>query len=383
MQSKIFAWKASCLYIAAPRGASLFNQTKFIFLASSAWALFWAWLILPVAEIRDDAAGYVAMVLGPMNEAPVPFCFRVAVPFLARLLPFSPEHSLHVITVASISISGTFWFVMGKRLGYSSRSLMFSACAVCSTQGWTGYFSNPYLTDGGGLLAVMSLWSVWVTDWFWVALVLFSFAPLIRETSAPLSLLWLSGRRWQKGAAAIAVCVLSLAVVHLWPNMPASDRVPDTIASVLNNKGPVRIIGDVFASYHGLWLAGLLGWTRVPEQRRRYVGPALLVTLLAAAGLSFLAINTVRMFTLALPFMAYLFAEFFQSVRNGAWVAAACLTTSTVWFPTRLLGDAISNHKAFQYLLSSAVLLLVILVWRNHPSPVGEDKGGGPGGIHD
>lgn len=330
-------------------------------LASIGWVAAWACLVKPAGSIHADALHYLDMVRGPLSRAPAPFCFRVGAPLLARVLPVPAEAGLYLTTLLSLGLASGLWVWVGRRLGLSGRSLAMAALAAGSTQGWVGYFSNPYLTDGPGLLGLMAAFAAWACDAFWLGLLVLAVGPLFRETMAPMSLLWARGGQWRRLGLAMAASAVPLLVVHSLPDMPAGAGAFSVAREVLETKGPLRILGDAFASYHALWLVALLGLAVAPAGRRKVIAPPLMLLLAVACALSVVALNTVRMFTLALPLMSLAAAEFFEALARrqprGAWALALLFAVGgLVWFPTRPLGTLVSSHKGFQYLFVAAAL---------------------------
>ncbi len=322
----------------------------------------------PAGPIENDALNYLAMVTGPVTAAPAPFCFRVGAPLLARALPMSPEAGLATITLLSLVLAGALWVYVGLRLGYSRAALAIAALAACSTQGWLQNFNNPYLTDGAGLLGVVAAGAAWMFDAYWVALVVLAIAPLARETVGPMALLWGLRSRLQL-ALALSLAGAPLALVHLWPGMPQGEGVLETLRYVLEHKGLVRILADALASHHALWLAGAVGLSLAPARRRQLIGPPLVLMLVVALGLSLIALNTVRMFTLALPFVAYAVAEFTEALlsldkRLAGTFGAALALGPWVWFPTRWLGGTARALKPAQYVFAGLCVVVVLWAWR-------------------
>lgn len=318
----------------------------------------------PAGPIENDAVQYLAMVKGPISAAEAPFCFRVGAPLIARALPTSPEVGLMMVTLLSLALAGGLWSFVGLRLGYSRTALAIAALAACSTQGWLQNFHNPYLTDGLGLLGIVAAGSAWMTDVTWAGLVVLAIAPLARETVAPMALLWGLRSRLQLGLA-LGLAAAPLVLVHLWPGMPPGEGVFASMRYVLEHKGPVRILADALASYHGLWIVIVLGLSSAPVARRQRILPPLVLMLFVAAGLSLVALNTVRMFTLALPFAAFAVAEFCEVLvarsRRTAWLFGAVLFLGLwVWFPTRWLGGTPRGLKPAQYVFAGACILFVL-----------------------
>lgn len=323
-----------------------------------------AWLI-PPGPIANDAVKYVAMVSSPVNQVPTPFCYRIGVPLIARLLPLAPAAALTLVTYVSVVLASALWWRVGRKLGLSSRALAMAAACVASLQGWAGFLHNPYLTDAAGLLALTAVWAAWLGESFVLALVVLGLGPLLRETVAPMGLLWAVERRWMKAGAALAVASVPLVAVRLVPGMPESTSDVAVLAHFLKVKGPLANLGDAFASYHALWVLAFFGfrWAGVPL--RKALGAPLLVTLAVAAALSLLG-NTVRMFTLALPFMALAVAQFFEAMSQRssrlAWALAVAFVPGWfVWCPTSVLGDAVSSHKWPQYVFGALVLLASVM----------------------
>ena len=325
-------------------------------------------LLVPPGPTLHDAVSYLAMVRGPVTAVNSPFCYRVGAPLLARVWPGSPQAGLAAVTFVSMALAVMLWFRMGRGLGLSRRALGMAGLAIASTQAWMGLFNNPYLTDGAGLLGLTAGWAAWVADAFWWVLPVLALGPLFRETVAPVALLWARDRRWGRFALALLLVVAPLAAVRMAPGMPSSASSEGALLHALRMKGVFANLGDALASYHALWWLAGVGLRRAPAERLRVLVPPL-VLFLAVAGVLSLLGNTVRMFALAMPFMALAVAECFEALAQrdarAAWALAAVLSLGVfVWYPTRPLGAGVSAHPVFQYLFAAVALLASALALR-------------------
>lgn len=346
-------------------------------LAAAAWTAGWAVLVYPATRegdtpggvIEQDALHYLDMVRGPMANTPAPWGLRPGAPLVARMLPFSPETSLRIVSVASLFVASFVWASMGRRLGFSPRALFFAALAAGSTQGWVGPWANPYLTDAPGLASIVLTWAAWVVDAHLLALALLSVTPYFRETVVPMALLWADAARSRRLVLALAAAVTPLLVVRLLPSLPPSASVLAALHDTWVGKGPVKLLGDAVASFHALWLLAPVGLALSPPSRARTIGAPLVTMLAAGFALAAIASNTVRVLSVALPFVALAVAEVFEHLLARArWLAYALAATfalgGSVWYPTRPLGAFLYQHRAFQYLFGAAAFVLAVLAVR-------------------
>lgn len=311
-------------------------------LCVAAWAL-----VVPALASRQspyDAAAYLAMVEGGPTAAPPPFRYRWAAPALASALPAPPATALAAVTFGSLTLAAAAWWLAARRLGLSARVVGWAAALTFSTQGWALFFHDPWLVDAPGQLGLIAAWGLWLANgaWLssglWLSLAVLAFGSSFRETSALASLWWGADRRWWSLGSALTACAIGLLAPRLlWP-APAP---PGPLFDAWLHKGPGAIVGDAFASLHGLWALAPMGVWLAPAPLRRALGWPLASAVLAAAGLSFIATNTVRMFSLALPFAslaaAYCLDRWAITGRRAqtlAWVLVSLAPVGgLLWFP--------------------------------------------------
>ncbi len=320
----------------------------------------------PAGPIVHDAANYLRMVEHGPTAAIAPFCFRVGQPAIARALPLPATLALPLTSAVALWLAVLVWWRRARALGFSTESLLFAAAATASTQGWAGLFANPFLSDAAGHLGNTLAWSAWLQGSIAAALLVALVGPLFREQAASWWVLF--ALRGNVGAAlglTLASAVVLFTARH-WPGMPAPTEVLETARAVFATKGPTRIVGDAFAAFHGLWLVAVLGVLAMPVERRRAVLPPLLLSLGVGAALCLVAVNTVRMLSFALPFVALAWASFAEALlptRRRALVMFAVVLAvgGLLWFPNRLWG---ASPKALQYVLGAVVALVGAGLWR-------------------
>lgn len=340
---------------------------------AAAWIALWFGLLeqvtpggeTPAGPIVHDSANYLRMVEFGPTAAIAPFCYRVGQPLLAHALPLPPRAALIATSLAALWLALVLWWHRARALGFSVEALAFAAAATASTQGWAGLFNDPHRTDAAGHLVHTGAWLAWLDGAVPAALALAVVGPLFREQIAALWLLFAVRGRFALAGALVLVSAGSLLAVRAWPGMPPVPELAETYRAVQAIKGWGRIFGDAFAAFHGLWLVAGLGLVVMPPAQRRAVVPPLVISLVVGAGLCAIALNTVRLLSFALPFVALAWAAFADALRARErralqGLAAVLLVGGLLWFPTRLWG---TSPKALQYVLGGAVGVAALWLW--------------------
>jgi hypothetical protein len=251
----------------------------------------------------------------------------------------------------------------------SAFGLLCALVAAAGLKGWVNFFHNPYLTDGVGLLGLSAGASAFLLDSLWLALVVAFVAPWFRETAAVASFAWLGGKRRWVCLLCVGLTVAVLVKIHSLPGMPKEESAFHQMLETYRVKGPVKILGDVFAAYHALWLTAIVGFRLAPRERRRSFAIVGLTLLGASFGMAVIAENTIRLLTFALPFVFWMTAELFSALehRSRAWalgLAAALGVGGVVWHPMRPWGNALSAHRGLQFVFGILACFFVFLVMR-------------------
>lgn len=148
----------------------------------------------PWMRMSPDALQYIAMAKG--LEASPPFSHRILVPYLASLMPMPPDRALRLITYLCLSILYFTSMITLSRLQFSRQVKLISMLCLFASTGHLYLYSNPYLTDAFGMMALsLMLYALIVGN-----AILFAvpavFGILARETTLFLIPAFLITRRW-------------------------------------------------------------------------------------------------------------------------------------------------------------------------------------------
>lgn len=312
--------------------------------------------------LKNDGLHYVAMATGGPSDAPAPFCYRVALPMLAKAMPGAPERTMPVLTLLALVCTFSGIFFTARQWGASWPAIGLTAAALASTQGVLQLVHNRYLTDAPAMLLSLWMWHAWRRKQHAFFILATVVGVLTRETTAPLVLLWLLGGKPRAFWVMAAVAGATLASVHALPGLPPALGLLELARDVWAKKGPWGVLGDALAAFHGLWLALGMGLALLAKEPRRALLPAFGIMLGVGAASSLIALNTVRLFALATPFVALAWASFFHALwlhSRGLSLALGALLLGgpLVWFPNVLI-----HHppKALQWVLAGSATAMVL-----------------------
>ena len=266
--------------------------------------------------IRGDSLAYVAMVEGHWAAAPVPFRYRVLVPMVAQLLPWSPLASLRVITYVSLLGSYMLILLACFRLGLSTKASALGLFAVWSATSQLYYYHNPFLTDGFGMLALSAMVFALTVNSFELFLVASVLGVLGREAVLVLVPAWFLCRDTRRGTHALVAAVAAFAAPRLLIGAPGDlgHAVKTAFLTSAAFSDPGLWARSAFVSWGLVWLLALAGiWLLSGKKMHEH----LLVLISLAGGavvLSFFAKDTDRMFAIAAPILAIGCAELFGAL---------------------------------------------------------------------
>lgn len=159
-------------------------------------------------ELFGDALVYTIMANGDYSEVSEPFRYRVLVPSIAWLLPFSAVLSLKLVSYAGLFLFYFISFVTCRKLGVSFFASFLGLATVYSSVWYLYNYQNPYLTDTMAL-AFLSLIFLTATSRNYPGFLLSSALGIVtREASIFLAPIWLVTRQWRKALLGILVVLL-------------------------------------------------------------------------------------------------------------------------------------------------------------------------------
>jgi len=327
--------------------------------------------INPDPAIGGDASQYIAMTHGELDSVPQPFRFRVLVPFMASVLPFSAGHALMAITYTSLCALFVVLACLTYRVTGDLIASLTAVLAVLSSR-WLLYnFQNPYLTDSFTLAAIGVSLGGLLLRWrpgFLPGVVL---GTLARETALPFAATWGATRQWRATAAIAGVSFAAYVIPRLVIDSDVSTW--EFFRTAIRRYGAIAHPADFFAQVVFSWgylfaFAGL-GFAVLPRAHRRTMVVAGLILLLTAVASSLVAVDFGRMFEVLAPVFAVAVGRALQVLRTTsrsgdlvigallALVAVQCLT----FVPNELLAG--QPPRAFRWGVEAAGLALAAITY--------------------
>ena len=327
----------------------------------------------PYLTIRGDTLSYVRMMEGDFSKVRPPFTYRILVPFIARILPFSPTESLRVVSYLSLYACYLFILLTCLRLGISMPSATVGLLTVFVTPWHLYSYHNPFLTDAFQLMII----AVMI---FSLACGYFSFfAPcsilgvLGRETMVFLVPVWFLTRDRRRGLLLLGAAVAIL--LFLWYVMRSNTSTVALISEKFNTIGIFRDLYSygtrIMLSWNYAWVLSLIGMWLIPGEQRVSLITSFLLLISCAFLTSLIATDTGRMFALLAPVLAVFCAQLCDSLKKSGHtlvifsMVAIALVAALVALPNVILGEQRETFQSFQdmkrILLTGVMLGLYIL----------------------
>ncbi len=346
-----------------------------VIIVSAVAALFAFATIPPRQTFTPDNLAYFDMASGKPAQAP--FCFRILVPSIARLLPLSPPIALRLITyvcMAGVYLCGLYLCRLeGINLAASFGGLLLF---YCSRPHLFTYY-NPYLTDAAGWLAIFGLCITFVKRRYSYFIVIAAIGALVRESALFPCAAWLLNHRTRRLAAFLAIP----AVAFLLPRFLVHSQQGYTgylVSGVTAQSGlSVKVVFySLFMSWGGLWIIACYGITRCSKE---------LMALAAALSIGAIASSVVitngdyeRMLGVLAPMILVASAKTLQVARHASPLALRlllCVMPVQFLFGNHYVlptGDHVYKiGLAISTLLTTgiATLLVVLLVTKRMQRP--------------
>jgi hypothetical protein len=282
-----------------------------------------------------------------IRQVPVPFQYRVLVPWLARAIPLDPITSLSAVTLISLSLAYAFLLVMLGRVNLSMPAAIGGLAAAYASVSSVGVYGNLVLTDGFGLMIICAMLYALVADRFWVFALFGLMGPFAREITLIVLPLWCL-RNARQG--------LWLAGIGIGAFMAQRAVMPgggDTLADAFLTYGTGRVreprllLVPVLNSWG--WAFALLPVGLVLFGRKTFIQlvAALFLLLASAFATSMIAADIGRMFIILFPVVGAAAARLLESLIAGkhrVWVCLFAVLVTVqlcVSAPNTLLGDRI------------------------------------------
>lgn len=282
-----------------------------------------------------DSACYVQMASGDIADVPPPYRYRLLVPSLAHLFPFSPAPTLRCFTYLFLWL---FYCAISGLLGnlkVSHDSAMMSMVALLCARCHLYEYQNPWMTDAAGLLFTCLMLMAYAKRRSIAFTAAGAIGLLARETPIFLLPAWLF-RDWRKGGLIAIALIGFYAVPRLamkpWAWSPiscaAGNHVSASYSGYLGSLGstldltahhPLHWLQGVVMSYGVVWVFAIAGSVRLRNDV--LMAPEVLLILGAFAS-SLIATDTERMMATLAPVIVVWTADFFGRLKRRALVIA-------------------------------------------------------------
>ncbi len=260
-----------------------------------------------VGSLTIDTVQYVKIIEGRFDDAMLPYRYRILVPSIARLLPFSPPAALKLITYVALYFCYLIGLLILMKMSFSMGSSVAAMLAVFAIPLHLLNYSNPYLTDGLGMMVLfLMIWCL-LYNRFWSFLAVGGAGILVREATLFLVPAWLIRKQYLKALLAIIIGLLAYAIPRYLLRSP--NYSPD--AQSWNAERMLWVLRSWF-SFGIMGFLGLLLIRKLWFSRVAWV----FGLLLTGAFLAGTYADIFRMFSILTPVMLILLAAFFYSLQR-------------------------------------------------------------------
>lgn len=324
------------------------------------------------STIRGDTNTYVSMIKG--NSAPSPFKFRILVPFIAGLLPFSPTDSLKFISYLSLFSCYLFILLTCTKLGLNISNSVVGLLSVWASTWHLYNYHNPFLTDAFGLLMLCVMLFALTNYDFLVFLAAALLGVLARETVVFLVPVWLVTKEWRRSISLIAIFVIVLLIPRLLLVSETDPTLVSTFGSIGIRKlqQPLVFGKEVFLSWGFVWFLSMIGVWYLPKDKFALIAVAYISLFGGAVFTSLIATDTGRMFSILTPILAITSAQLYSELINNksrlmalAFVGLVILQTF-VSLPNVIFGAGSWVFDSPRIILLSGEIIFIAFVLVTH-----------------
>jgi len=327
----------------------------------------------PYLTIRGDTLSYVRMIEGNLSSLRSPFKYRILVPFIARLLSFSPTDSLRIISYLSLYTCYLFVLLICLKLGITISSATVGLLTVFVTPWHLYCYHNPFLTDAFQLMTISVMIFSLVCNYFSLFAPCSILGVLGRETTVFLVPVWFLTRDRSRGCLLLGVAVVILLL--LWYVIVSNTSTTALISEKFNTIGIFRDLYSygtrVILTWNYVWILSLIGMWLIPGEQRVLMITSFLLLLSCAFITSLIAYDTGRMFAILVPVLAVFCAQLCDSLKKNGHtlvifsIVAISVVAALVALPNVILGEQRETFQSFQdmkrILLTGVMLGLYIL----------------------
>lgn len=319
-------------------------------------------------DLFGDAMVYTSMAEGDFTNVSAPFKYRLLVPTIAWLLPFSAIVSLKLVSYAGLFLFYVFTLLTCRQLGFGLAASFGGLFAVYSTVWHLYNYQNPYLTDTIALLLLTLLLLSVIRRSFMTYVCAAVLAVLTREITIFFVPMWLVTKEWRRAGTAIIAGVLVLMLPRLMLSSVGglSSSVVDVINHVDRLGNLLSFARPVLFNWGFVGFLTILGLLFTPNDRTWLFLCAFGLLLLAAVLSSFIATDVGRMFAVMSPIMVISCAQLLTVLSQKNIYVTVLLGTAFVtqlfWVPTIITSrEGWVFETVFPRLILGVLELLLII----------------------
>ena len=289
----------------------------------------------PELAVGGDTLFYIRMIEGESSTVPGLYRYRILVPFIAKVLPFSPLTDLLVMSYAGLFVCYLLALLICVKLGLNGWASLLGLFSVYSSGWQLYYYHNPYLTDAFGLMALFVLFFALVHRSYLLFFAMGVLGVLARETTVFLVPLWLVTKQWRRSLLVMVASLVTLAIPRLTLLSSRIDLVGlvRTASAHFDQWGHLfPFLGEIFLSWGFLWPLALLGLFLIPMESFLPVFTAFLLLFIGA----FLSCvfqggpDIGRLFSILSPVMTIACAQVYSSLAKKSALLTVALTMGLI-----------------------------------------------------
>jgi hypothetical protein len=283
--------------------------------------------------IRGDSLLYEQMIENNISDLSNHFRYRILVPLLAAMLPFSALVSLKIITYASFFLLYiAALFLMGELHIHFIPSL--TALFLAFFSPWQLYmFYNPYLTDAFQVMIITLMVYCIFKNSFFLFFCLSVVGMMTKESTIFFVLLWLFVDKRQ----GLFIIVVSIILYSLILYFVGKGSISSEIFSTVNFNimqrflNPLELFKNILNSWGYLWMLSFLGLFTMPKDKFFLMTRIYVTSWLSVFILSVVATDVGRMYYLLFPFIAITIGYFINYLYTNKlffWIVLFLLYSS-------------------------------------------------------
>ena len=302
--------------------------------------------------ISDDALEYKSMIEGDFDSIHSPLKYRILVPFLASLLPFTPLESLRIISYVSLFVFYIMNILICIKLGMNKGSTLLALVCTFATLSHLYNYHNPFLTDAFGLLVISFLIYAYIIESFPTFIIVCIVGLFARETTIFLATIWLT-KDFKKGMILIVICLLLIIIPRISLITGSGDVSMTSLfvsIGIAKLKSFLSTLINIFDTFGFLWLILFIGLGLIGMKKNKDIIVISIALFVGAIITSSIATDTVRMFSILFPVVCVATAKFISVLfQKKDWLGITLLLFLTIIQLLTAIPNIIFDQNSFVF----------------------------------